>query len=168
MEIPENLFYATILYSDNSQITPPYFVFEKFEEGVTMLRKYYSDSHQEIEAIIVKQLRFVESKVLPEETFFLLPHSDQTIVIDQNQDMQEESVIRAEEGDPSESIMVVFPEEQDAEDLLCRAFYMGPFKKAETVDSLIEQLVDEPFMAATPIDYVWLYRPTGQMKEVKL
>ncbi len=168
MEIPQTLFYATVLYTDGRQVTPPYFVFEKFPEGVTMLRHYYEDREQEIESLIVKELKFIETKVLPDEASILIPHTDDTIAEEPSQEEQEDKVIQAEAEDPSESIMVVFPEEQENEDLLCRSFYMGPFMKAESVEDLTTQLITEPFVTALPIDYVWLYRPTGEMKAVKL
>ncbi|KXK12226.1 MAG: hypothetical protein UZ22_OP11002000022 [Microgenomates bacterium OLB23] len=97
----------------------------------------------------------------------MVPHTDETIIEPAPADEHEIIVQRAEEGDPSESIMAVLPEEQEGEDLLCRAFYMGPFRRADSVENYIQQLIEDPFVAATPLDYVWLYRPTGEMKSVK-
>jgi hypothetical protein len=167
MEIPETLYYTSILYKDGRQITPSYLVFEKLPEGVTMLRQLFAEEQDQIESFIVKELKFLETKVLPEQASILIPHTDDTIVEEAQPDLQEHLVELAEEGDPSESIMAIMPEEQVAEDLLCRAFYMGPFKKAENAQHFANLLVLDPFLAAAPIDYVWLYRPTGEMKAIK-
>lgn len=168
MEIPKRLYYATVLFNDGRQITPPYFVFEKLPEGVSMLRRYYDETCDSVESFIVKELEFLETKVIPDEAYVVVPHTDNTIVEEGNPEEHEDMVAKAEVGDPSESIMAILPEEQEADDLLCRAFYMGPFRKSDTVDNFVAGLIEDPIIAATPIDYVWLYRPTGEMKAVKL
>lgn len=168
MDIPERLYYVTVQFADGRQVTPSYFVFDALPEGVSMIRRYYDEAKDSVESFIVKELKFIETKVLPDDAYIILPHTDGTIVEEGNPEEHEQMVALAEIGDPSESIMAILPEEQDAEDLLCRAFYMGPFRKAESVEGYISGLIEDPFIAATPLDYVWLYRPTGEMKAVKL
>lgn len=159
MNIPQKLYYATILYADGSQQTPPYFVFEKLPEGTSMLRRYFQEEEHNVTSMIIKELVFIESKVVPEDAQVLLPHTDEIFI---------EETPSQNHDEPSESIMAILPEEQQGNDLLCRAFYMGPFRKAASAEDFIAQLVEEPFLVTIPVDYVWLYRPTGHMKAVNL
>ncbi len=168
MDTPQFLFYATVYYADGRRRTPSSYVFEKLAEGVSMLRQNFEDRENEIDSIEVKELEFIETKVLPDEASILIPHTDDALADEVDEESREMRIEDAEDGDPSESIVVIFPEEQEADDLLCRAFYMGPFMKAESPEALIEKLIEDPFIAAAPIDYVWLYRPTGQSKQVKM
>lgn len=167
MEAPQTLYYTTVLFADGGQQTPPYFVFDKLPEGVSMLRRYYSETPGLVESFIIKQLELVGTKVLPEEAMVIIPHTDDTIVEESDPESHEKNVQVAEEGDPAESIMLILPEEQEASDLLCRAFYMGSFRRAASIDDFVNSLINDPIVAATPLDYVWLYRPTGEMKSIK-
>ncbi|OGK38639.1 hypothetical protein A3F34_01580 [Candidatus Roizmanbacteria bacterium RIFCSPHIGHO2_12_FULL_44_10] len=166
---PSILFYATINFADGTVETPHFFVFEKLLEGIQMIKDHYRRETRDIESIEIKTVNFIEERALPEETHILLPSNDHGLSEDpRDPEAQQEMVMEAEQGDRKQSIMGVFPIEQEGEKLLCLAFFMGPFMEARSIDDFIKQLKEDPFEVSLPIDDFWFYRPTGEKKVISL
>lgn len=164
---PSVLYYATIEFEDGVVETPHYFVFDKLAEGVMTIKEHYRELKRDVARIVMKQLVFGESKVMPEDTHVLVPLTDNGIQDDFRDPVdQQMRVAEAEEHEPSETMVGVLPYEQEIDDLLCRAFFMGPFLKAADAQEYVEALEREPFDTSQPVDIMWLYRPTGEWKEI--
>ncbi|OGK14927.1 hypothetical protein A3H80_01895 [Candidatus Roizmanbacteria bacterium RIFCSPLOWO2_02_FULL_37_19] len=163
--IPQLLYYATITFADGSVETPSFFVFDNMPKGIEMVKKFYEKEGRPMKSITIKELIFIDSRVIPKETHIVMPNNDFGLSEDfRDRLMDQDLVERAEEENSTESIMAIFPEEQEGDELLCRAFYMGPFLKEKNIDGLMRSLLQDPFEISTPIDYLWFYRPTGESK----
>lgn len=166
---PNIVYYTTIQFQDGSIETPHFLLFDKLAEGVTTVKEHYKDSSQDIARLVMKETLFINTRVLPEETHILVPSNDNGVEDDfRDPRVQQEMVLAAEEDNTEESIMSILPYEQENDSLLCRAFFMGPYIKADSEEAFIQRLLDNPFEVSQPLDYVWLYRPTGEWKEVKV
>ena len=166
---PELIYYATIQFQDDIIETPHFLVFDKLAEGVLTIKNHYRELGKDMSRLVMKEALFINTKVLPEETHILVPLSDNGVEDDFRNPVENQMmVMEAEEGDTENAILSLLPYEQENDELLCRAFYMGPFYKAESEDDFVEKLMETPFEVSQPLDYVWLYRPTGEWKEVKI
>ncbi len=164
---PPVLYYATVTFEDGQIETPHYLVFDRLAEGVITIKDHYRDIERPIETIIMKEVVFVESRLVSEDTHILTPANDFGVDEDfRDPEAHHEMVEVAEAVDPADALLGILPYEQDNDKLLCRAFYMGPFLPVKSVDAYVEHLEDDPFTVSQPVDYLWIYRPTGEWKEV--
>lgn len=164
---PQILYYVTIEFEDGRIESPHYFVFDALAEGVITVREHYRELRKEPMRIVMKELLFSQICTMPEDTHVLVPLTDNGIEDDfRDPDMQQEMVEKAEACGTDGALMGILPYEQEIDDLLCRAFFMGPFVQAQDKQDYIDRLLKDPFETSQPLDYVWLYRPTGEWKEV--
>ena len=164
---PPVLYYATVTFEDGSVETPHYLVFDRMAEGVITIKDHYRDIERSVEAIVMKELEFVESRVVSEDTHILIPSNDFGVDDDfRDIEAHEEMIQIAESVEPGDALLGILPYEQDNDRLLCRAFYMGPFLPVKTVNDYVEHLEEDPFTVSQPVDYLWMYRPTGAWNEV--
>lgn len=165
--IPDVLYYTTINFDNGEAETPHFFVFNSIPEGIVAVREYYKDLHKEIVGITMKEMVFVETILLPEETHILVPVNDFGIDDEFRDTDVEYQTIQEIEDSSQEALVAVLPEKQEADFLMCDAYYMGPMKVATTGEEYVHALIDDPFESSQPIDYVWLYRPTGESRTVE-
>ena len=166
---PEIIYYATLQFQDGGIETPHFLVFNQLPEAVLTIKDHYKETGREIARLVMKEALFINTKVLPEDTHILVPSNDNGVEDDFRDPVEHQDLVMlAEEGDTEDAILSILPYEQENDELLCRAFYMGPFIKAENEADFISKLQQDPFIVSQPLDYVWLYRPTGEWKEVKL
>ncbi len=164
---PPVLYYATITFEDGRIETPHYLVFDRLAEGVITIKDHFRDRGEQIVTIVMKELSFVQDQSISEETHILTPANDSGIDEDVRDLQEHEDMVEtAESVDPEDALFGVLPFEQDNDRLLCRAYYMGPYLPAKTVEDYVKYLEEEPFTVSEPIYELWLYRPTGEWKEV--
>lgn len=169
MDIPNFLYYVTVKLADGTIESPHYMIFENMADGATMVREHYEKKMRRIDSIIMKELFYMDSVILPEETQILIPHNDFGIYDElKSPEEQQHMVELAEMDDPEEAIMGILPDEQEDDSLLCRAFFMGPFVKALSKEEYVEALKHDPFETTLGVDLIWLYQPTGEEHEVSL
>lgn len=166
---PEIIYYATIQFQDGGIESPHFLVFDQLAEGVMTIKDHYKELDRDIARLVMKEALFTNTKVLPEETHILVPANDNGVDDDFRDPAEHQMmVMEAEEGNTEEAILSLLPYEQENDALLCRAFYMGPFLKAKDEQEFVDKLIENPFPVSQPLDFVWLYRPTGEWKEVKI
>ena len=164
---PERLYYTTVEFEDGSMESPHFLCFDGVPEGILMVKDHYANLKRPIAFVTLKEMVYVESVVLPEDTQILVPTNDYGLEDDfADPDARQEAVESAEQSE-REALEAVFPDEQEIDQSLCRAFYMGPFVSADTGEEYIQALQNDPMEISLPIDYVWLYRPTGAEKRVE-
>jgi hypothetical protein len=162
---PASLFYTTVEFEDGEIETPHYLIFDSLPEAILSVREHYQETGKPVSRFVMKELAFVKEQTLHEDTHILVHLNDRGIE-DEFRDpvIQQAMVDQAEEGD---ALMAILPYEQENDHLLCRAFYMGPFFQAADENEFVLQLERAPFATSQPVDYVWLYRPTGLRQEVE-
>jgi len=164
---PPVLYYATITFEDGRIETPHYLVFDRLAEGVITIKDHFRDRGEQIETILMKELSFVQDQSISEETHILTPANDFGVDEDfHDLDEHEEMIQVAEAVDPQDALIGILPYEQDNDRQLCRAFYMAPYLPVKTVEEYVAHLEAEPFTVSEPIYSLWMYRPTGEWKEV--
>ena len=164
---PLVLYYATLEFEDGAIESPHFLIFDTLAEGVITIKEHYRELGRNIERIVMKELIFEGTQAMPEDTHILVPLNDHGVEDDfRDPGSQQMMVADAEEGESEGALMGILPYEQENDQLLCRAFYMGPFVKAQNADEFVSHLLREPFETSQPLDYVWLYRPSGEWKEV--
>lgn len=164
-KIPNILFYTTVVMPDGSVESPHYLVFDSAEEGIQTVKEHYKNLFKEPARIIMKEMMFIDTCLLPEEAYILMPSNDMGLEEDfADQEHRQRMVNDAEDDGPEDAIALVFPDQQDIETARYEAYYMGPMHKARTIKEFIRTLEENPFEISQPPDTVWLYRPTGEEK----
>lgn len=165
--IPDILYYTTIEFDNGDIETPHFFIFNSIPEGIVAVREYYKDLYKVITSITMKEMVYVETVLLPEDTQILVPLNDFGIDDEFKDPIIEHNKIQALEDSENETLIAVLPDPQEAETLMCEAYYRGPVMEAENGKEFIQKLLEDPYETSVPIDYVWLYRPTGQSRSVE-
>lgn len=165
--IPDILYYTTIEFDNGDIETPHFFIFNSIPEGIVAVREYYKDLHKEITSITMKEMVYVETVLLPEDTQILVPLNDFGIDDEFKDPLIEHSKMQDVEDSENEGLVAVLPDKQEADTLMCDAYYRGPVLEAADGIEFVEKLLVDPYETSVPIDYVWLYRPTGQSKSVE-
>lgn len=165
--VPDILYYTTIEFDNGDIETPHFFIFNSIPEGIVAVREYYKDLHKEITSITMKEMVYVETVLLPEDTQILVPLNDFGIDDEFKDPRIEHEKIQMIEDSPEEGLIAVLPDKQEADTLMCEAYYRGPVLQAENGKECIEKLLEDPYETSVPIDYVWLYRPTGQSRSIE-
>lgn len=167
-QAPDILYYATLVFPDDTTETPYYFVFDRPAEGVITIKEHFNDSPEKPSMILLKELLYINTKIIPEDAYIMMPTNDQGIEDDYRDPFKHEQMVQeAEYDDPEQAIMAVYPFRQDNDDIMCNAYYMGPFLKAEDEDDFVNRMRDEMFETSESMDHMWLYRPTGEVQEIK-
>lgn len=161
---PEKLFYTTIEFEDGSIETPHFLVFDALPEGILTAKEYMRELSRSVFQCTMKELEFVKVQILSPDTHILVPLNDHGVDDEFRDPIVQQSMVEKAESGPS--YMAILPDEQENENLLCRAFYMGPFLQAADEHEFVSKLECEPFETSLPLEYVWLYKPTGEWKEV--
>lgn len=164
---PQRLYYTTVEFEDGSMESPHFLCFDSLPEGILMVKDHYANLKRPLMFVTLKEMVYVESTVLPEDTHILVPSNDYGLEDDFDDPQLRQLMVETAEKSSDESLVAVFPDEQEIENALCRAFYMGPFVIANTAGEYVNALLNDPIEISLPLDYVWLYRPTGAEKRVE-
>ena len=121
--IPDILYYTTIEFDNGDIETPHFFIFNSIPEGIVAVREYYKDLHKEITSITMKEMVYVETVLLPEDTQILVPLNDFGIDDEFKDPLIEHSKMQDVEDSENEGLVAVLPDKQEADTLMCDAYY---------------------------------------------